>query len=214
MVSNYVSELISFSKSAKKTAKTKDPLRALSTVGYAAKFIDKTAKLSDTTAGQFATELIDTFAKATDGTGLGVCAKGALNIAKHTDEIGMLRSGIKTFKSDSPARTFLRETCGWIGRFVCKDLILEHGAKLLNIKGVKPVADAVTKFSKNTKGFGQVPNIIGGVTYSFAKEFGKKGGKAVGNFIADKLGLPPDKNKVKENTEELSPRQIAHAPLR
>ena len=199
MVSNYVSELISFSKSAKKTANTKDPLRALSTVGYAAKFIDKTAKLSDTTAGQFATELIDTFAKATDGTGLGVCAKGALNIAKHTDEIGMLR---------------LRETCGWIGRFVCKDLILEHGAKLLNIKGVKPVADAVTKFSKNTKGFGQVPNIIGGVTYSFAKEFGKKGGKAVGSFIADKLGLPPDKNKVKENTEELSPRQIAHAPLR
>ena len=34
------------------------------------------------------------------------------------------------------------------------------------------------------------------------------------DFIADKLGLPPDKNKVKENTEVLSPRQIAHAPLR
>lgn len=214
MVSNYVSELISFSKSAKKTVKSKDPLRALSTIGYATKLVDKTARLSDTTAGQFATEIIDTFAKATDGTGLGTCARGALSIAKHTDEIGMLRSGIKTMKSDSPARTLLREGCGWIGRSICKGLVLKHGAKLLNIKGVKPVADAVTKFSNNTKGFGQVPNIIGGVTYSFAKEFGKKGGNAVGSFIADKLGLPPDKNKVKENTEELSPRQIAHAPLR
>lgn len=214
MVSNYVSELISFSKSAKKTVNTKDPLRALSTVGYAAKFIDKTAQLSDTTAGQFATELIDTFAKATDGTGLGACAKGALNIAKHTDEIGMLRSGIKTFKSDSPARTFLKEGCGWIGRFICKDLVLEHGAKLLNIKGVKPLSDAVTKFSKNTKGFGQVPNVIGGVAYSFAKEVGKKGGKKVGNFIADKLGLPPEKQKTPNNNEELSPRELAHAPLR
>ena len=214
MVSNYVAELISFNKSARKTAQTKDPLRALSTVGYAAKVIDKTARLSDTTAGQFATELIDTFANATDGTGLGRCARGALNIAKHTDEIGMLRSGIKTFKSESPARTLLREGCGWICRTICKDLVLEHGAKLLNIKGIKPVADSINKFSKNTKGFGQVPNIIGGIAYSAAKEYGKKGGKAIGTFIADKLGLPPDKKKVPKNSEELSPRELAHAPLR
>lgn len=213
MVSNYISELISFSKSAQKTYNTKDPTRALSTVGYAVKLIDKTAQLSDTTAGQFATELIDTFAKATEGTGLGKCARGALNIAKHTDEIGMFRSGLKTMKSENPARTLLKEGCGWIGRFICKDLVLEHGAKLLNIKGIKPIADSVTKFSKNTKGFGQVPNIIGGVTYSLAKEYGKKGGKAVGNFIADMIGLPPEKKNNKVD-EELSPRELARAPLR
>lgn len=213
MVSNYISELISFSKSAKKTYNTKDPTQALSTVGYAVKLIDKTAQLSDTTAGQFATELIDTFAKATEGTGLGKCARGALNIAKHTDEIGMFRSGLKTMKSENPARTLLKESFGWIGRFVCKDLVLEHGAKLLNIKGIKPIAESITKFSKNTKGFGQVPNIIGGVTYSLAKEYGKKGGKIVGNFIADMIGLPPENNNNKVN-EELSPRELARAPLR
>ena len=75
------------------------------------------------------------------------------------------------------------------------------------------IAESITKFSKNTKGFGQVPNIIGGVTYSLAKEYGKKGGKIVGNFIADMIGLPPENNNNKVN-EELSPRELARAPLR
>ena len=213
MSSNYISTLISLGKSAKGAYTTRDPVKIATTVGYTAKLVEKTAKLADTTAGDFATELIETFAKATDSSHFGKIAKGTLAVAKNTDGIKMACSAVKTVKSDSPARTFLKEACGWTGRFICKDLILTHGSKLLNIKGVKPISDAITKFSKNTKGFGQVPNIIEGVTYTFAKEVGKKGGKAIGTFIADKLGLAPEKQTLDPNSKK-SPREQLNAPLR
>jgi len=212
MSSNYVSSLMSLKGDIVKAAKG-DKVAILTAVGNASKVIEKTAKLTDTPIGQYAGEIVDTFSKAVDGNALGTVAKGALKVARSGDEIGILRSGIKTLKSASPARTFIQESCGWAGKFIAKDLILTHGAKLLNIKGIKPIADTVTKFSSNTKGFGQVPNIVGGVTYSFAKTYGKKAGRAVGTLICDALHLAPE---TKENTAttEKAPREIAHAPLR
>lgn len=212
MSSNYVSSLMSLKGDIVKATKG-DKVAILTAVGNASKVIEKTAKLTDTPIGQYAGEIVDTFSKAVDGNALGSVAKGALKVARSGDEIGILRSGIKTIKSASPARTFIQESCGWAGKFIAKDLILTHGAKLLNIKGIKPVADAVTKFSSNTKGFGQVPNIVGGVTYSFAKTYGKKAGRAVGTFICDALHLAPEAKETTADSEK-SPRELANAPLR
>ena len=212
MSSNYVSSLMSLKGDIVKASKG-DKVAILTAVGNVSKVIEKTAKLKDTTLGQYAGEIVDTFSKAVDGNALGTVAKGALKVARSGDEIGIVRSGIKTLKSASPARTFIQESCGWAGKFIAKDLILTHGAKLLNIKGIKPISDAVTKFSKNTKGFGQVPNIVGGLTYSYAKTYGKKAGRAVGTFICDVLHLPPE-TKEEKTSESKSPRELAHAPLR
>ena len=209
MSSNYVSSLFSLKGDVQKAMKG-DKIAMLTSIGNASKVIERTAKLTDTTVGKYAGEIVDTFSKAVDGTKWGTAAKGALKVARSGDEIGMTLSGIKTLKSASPARTFIQEACGWAGKFIAKDLILTHGSKLLNIKGIKPVADAVTNFSKNTKGFGQVPAIVGGVTYTWAKTFGKDTGRKIGTMICDALHLPPEEKAEKEQ----SPRELANAPLR
>ncbi len=213
MSSNYVSSLFSLKGDVQKALKG-DKIAMFTSIGNASKVIERTAKLTDTTVGKYAAEVVDTFTKAVDGNKFGTVAKGALKVARSGDEIGITLSGIKTLKSDSPARTFIQEACGWAGKFIAKDLILTHGAKLLNIKGIKPVADAVTNFSKNTKGFGQVPAIVGGVTYTWAKTFGKDTGRKIGTFICDALHLPPEVKEENKVKNEKTPRELAHAPLR
>lgn len=190
MSSNYISSLISLSRGARCIANG-DKIAIVTTIGHATKVIEKAAKI-DSSWGHAASSVVDGFARAAESNpALGVLAKG-LKIAKKGDEIGMVVSAVKAINSKTPARKFIEEGCGWATKFAAKALILNYGSKLCNIKGIKPIADKITNFSKNTKGFGQLNNIIAGSAYSAATIYGQKFGKKVGKFIADKLDLPTE----------------------
>lgn len=214
MSSNYVAELISCARSGRKACRTRDPVTIATTVGYAAKALAKTAELKDTKIGQYTSELLDTFAKTTDTSKVGGFAKEVLDVAKHSDEIGMIRSTVKAVKSDSMARVLIEEGFGWLTRYIFKETISTYGGKLLNIKGIKPISDGIINFSKNTKGFGQVPNIISGVAYTMAKDCGKKFGKYIGKRISDGLKIPLVNHTTTNTDKTKFPREISSSPLR
>lgn len=201
MSSNYVSSLISLTRNVN-SARKGDKVAVIKTVGEACKFVKKAAKVSDTPWGQYANSIYDGFTKAAEGSPvLSTVAKG-LKIAQKGDMISMANSAVKAFKSDNPARIIIEDGLGFVGKFTSKFLVLNYAKNLCNIKGIKPIADKVTDFSKNTKGFGQLNNIIAGCTYSFCTINGSKLGKKAGKWICDKIGLPPREEKVHLNGEE------------
>lgn len=194
MSSNYVSSIISLVRSGNKTIKG-DKISAITTVGHAAKVIEKVAKLQDTGAGKIAGSIVDTLTMTAEtNPAVNILGKG-LKIAKKADAIGCARSAVKTFKSETPARTLIEESSSWGAKFFVKGLWLKNINNFQkNTKGVNKVTAKIYDFSKSTKGCGQIPALISGVGYSLATIYAPKVGRKIGAFVADKLGLAKTEN--------------------
>ena len=190
MSSNYIASLISMSRGVR-SIKNGDKVAIVTTLGHATKVIEKAANI-DSSWGHAASSIVDGFSRVAEhNPALKILGKG-LKIAKKGDEIGMVVSAVNAINSKTPARKFIEDGFGWGLKFLSKAMVLKYGSKICDIKGIKPIADKITNFSKTTKGFGQLNNIIAGSVYSVATIYGQKFGKKVGKFVADKLDLPID----------------------
>lgn len=193
-MANYIASAISCYESGKK-AKEGNILRHVSTVGHAAKVVQKLAKDESFVLGKMAKGAIDTLEIASkDNKLLQVAGKG-IKIAKYTDPISCACAMIRVTKSDTPGRAFLEESSSLLGMFVVEGAMIKYAKDIANIKGVKQVNDAFTKFCKNTKYCSQLPAIAYGVLFTVGSAIGTKLAGKVGKWAADKLGLAKPKEQ-------------------
>ncbi len=192
MSANYISEIISLTRDAKK-AWNGDKLSAVFTVGDATKVIEKLAKV-DNSWGGAARDVIDVFTKSTQNSKSLRDLSGVVSLARKADEISMVNSVIQATKSNSPTRKFVEEALGWTVKFATNTFMLNNVPKFIkNNTGLNSIATKITDFSKNNKGFGQVPNIISGIAFSVTDIYIPKYARKLGGWVCDKLGVEPYK---------------------
>lgn len=190
MQSNYISQAISVLIDGYKTVKG-DQLAPFTMLGHAAKGIERYGNAS-AWRSESVKNFTDSFQKAAEESEFVRSAKEMIDFTKKTDEIGMCKSAVSVFFSSSPIRKGIEEICNWTTKLFTKDILLNKLPKLIkNQKTLNSISDSVAKFSKNTKGFGQLPVIISGVTYSAATILLPKYGKKLGTWVCDKLGVKP-----------------------
>lgn len=200
--------MISCYGSAKK-AKDGNILRHVSTVGHASKVVTKLAKV-DCVAGHVAKAGLDTLDAAAK-TSKGLQAAGKLiKLSRYTDPISCACALIRVGKSDIPGRSFIEEASALCGMFVVEGAMIKHAKSIANIKGIKQLNDGLVKFSKNTKGCGQLPALAYGVLFTIGSAIGTKLAGKAGKWIADKLQLPESQQKKEQ--EALKAQKEAQKP--
>ena len=194
MSSNYISESRSLVRNLKKAAKG-DKLAAFSAIGNAVKVTEKIAKI-DNSWGDAARGVVDSFSKAAETSESLQTANKIANVARMGDEIGMCKSAVQIFASNSPVRKAIEETLGWSAKFTAKHVMLHTVPEFIkNTKSLNSVATKVGDFAKNTKGMGQLPAVISGIGYSLATIYAPKYARKLGGWISDKLGIKPYEDK-------------------
>ena len=200
-MTNYVAHIYSTIAHGKQAADG-NILRHVSTIGHAAKVVQKLATEDDFVLGKVAKATCDTLAEASkDNKLLQVAGKG-LKIAKYTDPITCLCGMIRVGKSDSPGRKFIEESSALLGMFLVEGSMVKYAKNIANIKGVKQVNDAMVKFSKNTKYWSQIPALVYGTLFAIGSEVGTNLFAKAGKWVADKLGLAPETKEEKPPVEK------------
>lgn len=200
-MANYVASLFSLQSSAKKAADG-NILRHVSTVGHAAKVVQKLAKDDSFVLGRVAKATCDTLSEASkDNKLLQIAGKG-INTAKYTDPISCLCAMIRVGKSDTPGRSFLEETSALMGMFIVEGAMCKYAKNIANIKGIKQINDKMVDVCSKTKYCSQIPAIAYGVLFTLGSDLGTKAFGKVGKWVADKLGLPESKKEEQPKTEK------------
>ena len=190
MSSNYISESISLIRNLKKASKG-DKLAAFCATGNVVKFANKLSK-AENGWGEAAKGVVDSFSKAAENSDSLKTVGMFVNVAKQGDEIGMCKSSVQIMNSSSPLRKGIEETLGWSAKFAAKHFMLHKAPEIVkNTKCLNNVAQKIGDFSKNTKGMGQLPALIIGVSYSLATIYAPKYARKAGGWICDKLGIKP-----------------------
>ena len=190
-MTNYVAHIYSTIAHGKKAADG-NILRHVSTIGHAAKVVQKLATEDDFVLGRVAKATCDTLADASkDNRLLQIAGKG-IKIAKYTDPISCICAMIRVGKSDSPGRKFLEESSNLLGMFLVEGSMIKYAKNIANIKGIKQLNDGMTKFCKNTKYCSQIPAIVYGTLFTIGSEYGSALFGKAGKWIADKLNLPQE----------------------
>jgi len=200
-MANYVASLFSLQSSAKKAADG-NILRHVSTVGHAAKVVQKLAKDDSFVLGKVAKATCDTLSEASKDNKLLQLAGKGINIAKYTDPISCLCAMIRVGKSDTPGRSFLEETSALMGMFIVEGAMCKYAKNIANIKGIKQLNDKMVDVCSKTKYCSQIPAIAYGVLFTLGSDLGTKAFGKVGKWIADKLGLPESKAEQKPKAEK------------
>lgn len=192
-MANYVASLTSLQSSAQQ-AKECNILRHVSTVGHAAKVVQKLAK-EDFVLGHIAKGALDTLEIASKDSKLLQLAGKGIKIAKYTDPISCACAMVRVAKSDTPGRSLLEESSGLLGMFAIEGAMIKYSKDIANIKGVKTLNDKMVNFCKNTKYCGQVPAIAYGLLFTAGSIIGTKLAGKAGKWVADKLKLPESQEK-------------------
>ena len=200
-MTNYVAHIYSTIAHGKQAADG-NILRHVSTIGHAAKVVQKLATEDDFVLGKVAKATCDTLSAASkDNKLLQIAGKG-IKIAKYTDPITCLCGMIRVGKSDSPGRKFIEESSALLGMFLVEGSMIKYAKNIANIKGVKQVNDALVNFSKNTKYCSQIPAIVYGTLFTIGSEVGTNLFGKAGKWVADKLGLAPETKEEKPQVEK------------
>lgn len=188
MSSNYISESISLVRNLKKASKG-DKFAMVGVVGNVVKVTEKLAKI-DNSWGEAARGALDTYSNAVATNDIANSADKFIKVAKMSDEIGIVKSGVQVLTCSSPVRKAIEETLGWSAKFAAKHAMLHTVPDFVkNTKSLNSVARSVGDFSKNTKGMGQLPAVITGIGYSVATIYAPKYARKLGGWISDKLGV-------------------------
>lgn len=194
MQANYISEAISVIRNGYKAAKG-DKIAPFVALGHFAKgaqsFANSNAPFSNSVKN-----LADSFAKGAQESNYVRSAKELVDVTKKSDEIGMCQSAISLFFSSSPIRKTIEEVLGWGTKLLGDYLMLNKlPTAVKNSGSLASVSNKVSDFAKNSKAFGQVPAIISGIAYSAVSIAAPVYARKFGNWISDKLGIKPYKDR-------------------
>ncbi|RAI13729.1 MAG: hypothetical protein DKM23_01440 [Candidatus Melainabacteria bacterium] len=188
MSSNYISESISLVRNLKKATKG-DKFAMVNAVGNVMKVTEKLARI-DNSWGEAARGALDTYSNTVATNKVAGSADKFIQVAKMSDEIGIVKSGVQVLTCSSPIRKTVEETLGWGTKFASKHLMLHVVPDMIkNTKSLNSLAKSVGDFSKNTKNMGQLPAVISGIAYSVVTVNAPKYARKIGGWICDKLGV-------------------------